>query len=131
MQNLVDAKMMQAALERHAKLRKEALTQLGRATQLRCTCGGHLHEKVPAALALEKLLPKPVHRKKRILKKRLRVWQARAMLLQAVAQMGMRSGFICGSCGKREGFYRAIGHNLIQVEPMPPALPCYDREPSV
>ena len=111
---------------------------LGPATSLKCFCGGILHkdveglrkraEETSAALASR---TRPRHRKKRILKKRIKAWQTRMRVLNCVTMLvaGCHPTFVCAKCSRREGFYGAIGRNLIQVEPMPSgALPIYDRD---
>lgn len=90
---------------------------------MKCTCGGTLHEDAGVERRARELaeleVPRPRHRKKRILKKRLKAWAATIGVVQAVSRVMLRPGYICGTCGQRHGFYAAIGRNLIQVEPLP------------
>lgn len=121
--------------EAHAARAAKAKEDAGRATSMTCTCGGTLHEDAGvvrrARELAEKAVPRPRHRKKRILKKRLKVWEAKVRLVVAVSRPMLRPGYICGSCGQRSGFYSAVGRNLFKVEPMPPgATPIIEREPS-
>lgn len=121
---------MKRISEAHAARAAKAKDDLGRATGMTCTCGGTLHEdaggpKRAEALA-EQAVPRPRHRKKRILKKRLKAWRAKVRLVVAISRPMLRPGYICGACGQRSGFYSAIGRNMFKVEPMPPgAVPVY------
>ena len=103
---------------------------LGRKTELKCICGGFLHESNVHDKMTAKLIgPKPKHKKKRILKKKMKQWRLKALPYLMISPLSKPS-FVCGSCFKREGFYGAIGKNIIQVQPMPPgALLVYDKAP--
>jgi hypothetical protein len=121
--------------EAHAARAAKAKEDAGRATSMMCTCGGTLHEDAGVARRArelaEKVVLRPRHRKKRILKKRLRAWEAKVRLVAGVSRSMMLPGYICGTCGQRSGFYSAIGRNLFKVEPLPlGAAPVFFREPS-
>lgn len=118
--------------EAHAAHAAKAKEDAGRATSMTCTCGGTLHEDAGATKRArelaEKAVSRPRHRKRRILKKRLKAWEAKVRLVAAVSRPMLRPGYICGSCGLRSGFYSAIGRNLFKVEPLPSrAAAIYDR----
>lgn len=131
----MDAETIRRISEAHAARAAKAKEDLGRATGLKCTCGGVLHDDAGVGRRARELaelgVPRPRHRKKRILKKRMKAWAGTIGVVQAVSRMMLRPGYICGACGQRSGFYAAIGRNLIQVQPMPPgAKPFFEREPS-
>lgn len=103
-------------------------------TLLTCRCGGALQtDYAGAQRAISEAMiriagPLLRHRKRRILKKWLKRWEAKARLALLVPPLA-RPNFVCEKCKKRDGFYSAIGRNLFPVEPMPPgALPVYDRD---
>lgn len=126
---------VQRISEAHAARAAKAKEDLGRATSMTCTCGGPLHEDAGwpkrARELAEKAVPRPRHRRRRILKKRLKVWEAKVRLVTAFSRPMLRPGYICGSCGQRSGFYSAIGRNMFKVEPMPPgASSLIEREAS-
>lgn len=108
---------------------------MGRATELTCTCGGILHERM--APPIPRLKPGPRQsRNRRIRKKQIKKWaRAHARLIMAmniIRQTSRPMGYRCASCKRHVGFYEAIGRNVIKIEPMPGgALPIYDRDPDV
>jgi len=102
----------------------------GRLTGLKCTCGGLLRE------ARTVIVPKshpPHHRKRRIRKKWLRRWKEEHRVHVGVGvMMGLmqRPTYQCESCGRRDGFYSAMGRNLFTIERLPErARPIWDRKP--
>ena len=101
-----------------------------RETEMQCSCGGKLVQ------VRRVLLPKPprTHRKKRINKKWRKRWQEEnrsRILASTMIGLMQRPSYRCSKCGRNEGFYSAMGRNLIQVQPLPDgALPVYDREPT-
>ncbi len=106
---------------------------------MKCSCGGALESRREPPKGLDYvnriLGPPPRHKKTRTRKKRMKEYtESQRALLLAVNCMAamMKPHFVCGTCGRREGFYSAIGRNMITVEPMPPgALPIYNKDPGV
>jgi hypothetical protein len=100
------------------------------AGEMKCSCGGFLCEV--RTIVLPESEP-PHHRKKRIRKKWRKRWERTEAVVRGVsARVGLmvHPSYRCEKCGRREGFYSAMGRNLIQIEPLPSgALPfIYDRE---
>ena len=131
---MIEQGLVQAVLASAQRAREEAKKDLGRATELRCSCGGPLHEDAGVQRRLVKLAegsagPKPRHRKKRILKKRMKVWRLKVVvgLRMYGPLMLRRPGFICGACGERLGWYQAIVRNMFRVEPLPPGAVLVNR----
>jgi hypothetical protein len=99
-----------------------------RETEMQCSCGGKLVE------VRRVLLPKPprAHRKKRINKKWRKRWEQEnrhRILASTMIGLTQRPSYRCSKCGRNEGFYSAVGRNLIQVEPLPEGtFPVYDKE---
>jgi len=108
------------------------LLEQTRPTELQCSCG----ERAPMEEVRHLYVPKspPRHRKKRINKKWRKRWEKEnAAKFLAASMLGLmrRPVYRCTKCGRNEGFYSAVGRNLIQVEPLPEgALPLYDKEPT-
>lgn len=90
----------------------------GRTTELECRCGGLLQEI--RHVANVPLPPKPTHKKRRILKKRLKRWEREARLREGLAMMMfvMKRPLLyrCTTCTRSEGFYSAMGRNLFPVQ---------------
>ena len=102
----------------------------GRITEMSCTCGGKLRDIT--TLVVPTYRPR-YQRKKRIRKKWKARWEkenrARVHVGVMVGLM-QRPSFRCETCGRRDGFYSAMGRNMIMVEPLPErARPIWDREP--
>jgi hypothetical protein len=66
--------------------------------------------------------PRPTHKKRRILKKRLKRWArdvaTRKQVFAFMAAM-QRPTYRCVACNRKEGFYAAMGRNLIVIERLP------------
>ena len=126
-----------AAIIHQDQARRAAAKQnLGSATELRCLCGGILHQ--PHVYQLTEVIrriagPRPRHRKRRIQKKLIKRWTAKvrmAALPVPLSPLSLRT-LICGQCGGSQGFYSAIARNVFPVEPMPPgATLAYIRQDS-
>lgn len=96
-------------------------------TELTCICGGFLvqrprHSDNDIMASAERVIGEiPKHKKTRIQKKWRKRWAEKAgpiiLGLKLAAIMGPPT-FICSKCGKQEGFYSAIGRNMIRVEPL-------------
>jgi len=96
-------------------------------TDLTCVCGGFLvqrprHSDNDIMASAERVIGEiPKHKKTRIQKKWRKRWAEKAgpiiLGLKLAAIMGPPT-FICSKCGKQEGFYGAIGRNIIKVEPL-------------
>ncbi len=102
----------------------------GRTTELKCSCGGPLQEV--RHLADVPMPSKPTHKKRRILKKRMKRWEqeveARALVFAAMFAM-QRPMYRCVFCGRKAGFYDTMARNLFRVEPLPVnAVPFYTEE---
>jgi hypothetical protein len=114
--------LVQAVMRHQAAYMARTPTALGPVTGMRCSCGGFLHEGVremPAMLQERLERSRPHHKKKRILKKRMRAWVIRCQLLRAISDLALaRPFYVCGKCSLREGFYSAIGRNLFPVQAM-------------
>lgn len=97
---------------------------------MKCVCGGDLVAESTAIRfqrsldiaknILRSSLRKPKSKKKRIIKK----WKKRVDRLTmqiALASLPIlgRPVFTCSACGKIDGFYSAMGRNMIVVEPLP------------
>ena len=99
----------------------------GRLGEMTCTCGGRLREF--HTIIVPEYDP-PHHRKKRIRKKWRKRWERENPILRGVCAMAglmQRPWYRCEKCGKRDGFYSAVGRNFIKIEPLPDgALPLYD-----
>jgi hypothetical protein len=84
-----------------------------------CACGGVLQEV--KTVVVPKYRPRH-HRKKRIRKKWKARWEreniSRTQISVLVGLMQPPT-YRCEKCGKRDGFYSAVGRNLIKVEPLP------------
>lgn len=102
---------------------------MGPDSSMLCPCGGALHDDVEAHAHNQAVLqgalnpPKPYHRKKRTLKKRLRAWRVKQRLLQSAAciaesVVGGRPALVCAQCHRREGRGSAVLRNLWQTEPV-------------
>lgn len=104
---------------------------LGSVTNLTCRCGGSLQEVRVVVMTVP---PKPTHRKKRILKKRLKAWREQAEIRQGLSfgvALMRPPAFRCTVCYSTEGFYKAMGRNLFIVQDLPSvALPIYLGSPS-
>ena len=100
---------------------------LGKKTELRCSCGGFLHEFNPQRYAILKSIGKPRYSKnKRIQKKFKKQWRLKNLPILMTLPL-VRGGYKCGSCGRRESLYGAIGRNLFKVQEMPQgAVPYYN-----
>jgi len=108
----------------------ETLEVPGHVTEMSCTCGGKLRDI--RTLVVPTYRPR-YQRKKRIRKKWKARWEkenrARVHVGVMVGLM-QRPSFRCETCGRRDGFYSAMGRNMIMVEPLPErARPIWDREP--
>jgi len=107
---------------------------LGKATRMKCCCGGLLHENPADQARLAAVVsavcgPPPRHRKRRIQKKWMKAWAAKARVVILAGGPMQRPTFVCAKCSRREGFYGAVGRNLIQIESLPPgAVPIYTRD---
>jgi len=94
------------------------ITVLGRVTEMTCRCGGKLQE---SRVVVNVSLPKPTHRKKRILKKLLKKWEKDSKLTRLMSSfVGLmrKPTYKCTVCDKHEGFYSAMGRNLFPVQSM-------------
>lgn len=94
---------------------KEELT----ITTLQCECGGFLSSYRPSSNAMLDIIvgPPPKHRKKRILKKLIKRYKERRQQVQLIRPLRPLS-YVCNDCGRRDSFYTAVGHNMIQIQPM-------------
>lgn len=110
-------------------------------TDLTCSCGGFLVQRQAFSdneimASAERIVGEiPKHKKTRTQKKWRKRWAEKAgpiiMGLKLVSIMRPPM-FVCSICGKKEGFYGAIGRNMIKVEPMPEgAKLIYDKDPEI
>jgi len=101
----------------------------GRLTEMTCRCGGRLREVRRLVVPVEE--PRP-HRQKRIRKKWRKRWEREhgsMVSLSAALSAARGPSYLCDVCGRTEGFYAAVGRNLISVQPMPPAaVLTFDRD---
>ena len=97
-------------------------------TELTCICGGFLmrrprYSEKSILASVERVVGAiPKHKKTRIQKKWRKKWAEQAgpiMLGLKLAAITAPPTFVCSKCGKKEGFYGAIGRNMIKVEPLP------------
>ena len=111
--------LVKVALAAQKMQAERNLTQIGKPTDLKCSCGGVLHEKLldPRPPLLK---DPPRSKNRRIRKKQEKRWREenrwRFFLHGA---MNVIKCYICGTCGRHEGFYNAIAKNCFKVEPMP------------
>ena len=103
----------------------------GDLTGLTCSCGGLLREV--RRLADIPLPPKPTHKKRRILKKRMKEWEQTVEACTRVARWmfaTQRPMYRCEVCGRKGGFYSTMARNLFPLQRMPDgAAAIYMREP--
>lgn len=132
---MIPADLFQVIVNAFSKQQESNKKDCGRRTELTCSCGGPLHEDLSQMRHIQQLAqqavgPRPVHRKKRIRKKLEKRWSHRVRLVMAMTTpiLASRPRYVCGSCGSRDTFYRAIARNMFPVQPMVGgAVPYFDK----
>jgi hypothetical protein len=107
---------------------------------LKCTCGGDMfaaprYSEDEIMKSVQRIVGKiPKHKNNRIQKKWRKKWAEKAgpvIMGLKLARAMTPPRYVCSLCGKSEGFYTAIGRNLIKIEPLPLPEACrtlYERD---
>lgn len=104
--------------QRHGFVDRRFVEAPGGITEMKCGCGGFLQ----VVALVPRVSQPPRHRTRRISKKWEKRWrraQGALLSIETLLAFSRTPHFRCVACGQRASFYRAMGRNLITVQPLP------------